>query len=212
MKTSLKSNPPFKSLYFLGILFLGITTQAFEYRLGASFGFGGTGIKSVAQINGVDVDVNRSDGPGVISLSVETPYDNTSTFALDHTRGFTLAPFSNGVDFNGFTWRYYYPNFVPTMVKSKSEQSTLLIKELCPYVGPTVGIARGLINRQNDLVEEVSATGVFFGLHTGVDYQIFPNLVARGDLAFATTLGSSGFVKSSLSEFAMTAGFYYILD
>ncbi len=201
-----------KKNIFLIVFLFSAMSYSFEYRLGAAFGFGGTGIKSEVEINETPITVNRSDGPGVISISFEYQLDSFNTIGIDQTRGFLLAPFSSGVDFTGLTWRYYYPNVVPSVVASKGENTILIVKEFAPFVGPTIGLARGLINRQNDRVGEVSATGIFFGVHAGADYQWLPNLILRGEMIFGTSLGASGFVKSSLTEFALVGGFSYILD
>lgn len=194
------------------ILILFSTTAKAEWRLGANIGFGGTGIASTSEINGVEIEVHRSDGPLAYSLSAERPLDEKTTLGVDLTKGVSLSPFSEGVSFMGVTYRWYYPNLMPSMVHSKTNSSTLLVQEWCPFIGPTMGLAQGTISRQKDLISEVNASGIFIGLHTGVDYQMSPNVVSRTELASGMSIGSSSAVKSSLSEFVIQTGLYYILD
>jgi len=200
-----------KGIFSFLIILFPLLAQA-EWRLGANIGFGGTGISSTVQINGVDLEVHRSDGPLAYSLSVEYPMSVDTTLAVDMTKGVSLSPFSEGVTFTGATYRWYYPNVYPAMVKSKTNSSTLLLQEWCPYIGPSMGLAQGTINRQKDLVSSVDGSGIYIGMHAGVDYQLSPNFVSRSELASGMTLGSSGLVKTSLSEFVIQTGIYFILD
>jgi hypothetical protein len=146
------------------------------------------------------------------SLSAEYTLSEDSTIGLDMTRGVSLSPFSEGVSFTGATYRWYYPNLMPSMVKSKANLTTVMIQEWAPYAGPSFGVAQGTISRQKDLVSEVNASGIYVGMHAGVDYQVSPNLVSRYEMATAKTLGASGGVQSSLSEFLLQVGLYYILE
>lgn len=192
------------------LLFLSAHAHASGWAIGGYAGFGGTGISTTQKINATDVQVERSDSPGVYGMSFERVLSDNTSFAFDHMSGFTLAPFSSGVEFTGFTYRYFYPGGVPTMQISKSNDSTLLIKKYEPWFGGSFGVARGSITRQNDLVPEVSASGVYFGGRVGIDYQIRPSIVCRSEMIFGATMPSSGFVKATMSEFGLVTGLYYI--
>jgi len=197
----------------VALLFLLIGELSWsQYRVGAMGGFGGTGLTSTTKINEVDVTVKRSDGPILVSFFAEYILRHNMSLALDMVQGVTLNPYSSGVTFIGSTYKYYYLNSIPSTVKSPGQNSILLMQELSPYVGGSLGLAKGQISRQNDLVPEVSAEGVYMGFRTGVDYQFAPNFVIRGELMAALTPGSSGLIQSSLSAFGLLAGITYILN
>lgn len=177
---------------------------------GAYGGFGGTGINTTRQINGVDIDVQRSDAPGVYGVYIEHPLSFNSSLAIDHTSGFTLSPFSSGVEFTGMSYRYYWPGEMPSMRKSVTGESTLLVQKFELFVAGSLGIARGVINRQNDAIPEVAASGVYFGGRLGADYQMNPSIVCRSEIVFGSTMPSAGFVKATLSEFGLVSGIYYM--
>jgi len=205
----LLSLKPLKIL--MGLLFFCSLAEA-QFRVGGLLGFGGTGLTSTTQINEVDVTVKRSDGPFLISFYVEYLLDGYSSLALDHIQGVTLNPYSSGVSFTGGTYKYYYLTAIPSVVTSKTNQSTLIIQELSPYIGGSVGLAKGTITRQNDLVSEIAAEGVYMGFRAGVDYQFKPNFIYRGEMMFGMTPGSSGLIQSSLSAFGLSGGITYIFN
>jgi len=197
--------------YFLIIMSFCCLTQA-QFRVGGMLGFGGTGLTSTTKINEVDITVKRSDGPILISFYAEYLLNINMSLALDHLQGVTLNPYSSGVSFSGATYKYYYLTNIPSTVVSKSNQSTLLLKEYSPYIGGSLGLATGTISRQNDLVPEISAQGVYMGIRAGVDYQFAPNLLFRGEIMTGMTPGSSGLIQSSLSAFGLLGGITYIIN
>ncbi len=196
-------------LLFCILLFCGLQAKA-DWMVGGYAGFGGTGINTTRSINGVDIDVQRSDSPGVLGFYIERTTSDHTSWALDHTSGFTLSPFSSGVEFTGLTYKYFYPGSIPTMKISKNGESTLMVQGFEPFVGGSFGLAKGVINRQNDAIPEVSASGVYFGGRLGVDYQLSPSVVCRSEMLIGGTMPSSGFVKATLSEFGLVSGIYYI--
>lgn len=195
----------------LSLLLVGQCVSA-QYRVGGLLGFGGTGLTSTTKINEVDVTVKRSDGPFLLSFFLEYVLQQNTSLAVDLVQGVTLNPYSSGVTFMGGTYKYYYLSSIPSTVKSPNNNSTLLIQELSPYVGGSIGLAKGNISRQNDLVSDIGAEGIYFGFRTGVDYQFAPNFLLRGELMFGMTPGSSGLIQSSLSAFGLMGGLTYILN
>lgn len=201
-----------KKIYFyLAILCISFSVKA-EIRVGGLLGFGGTGIKSSEEVSTITVDVQRSDGPAVLQLLVEYQLSEKSSIALELVKGFSLSPYSSGVDFTGFTYKYYYPGSIPSVVESKNESSILIMKDISFYGGLSSGIAKGSINRQKDLISDVSASGVYFGFHLGADYQTKANWIFRNELVTLATMGGSGAVNSTLSAFGLMSGLIYIFN
>jgi len=196
---------------FLVILCFGHMVQA-QYRVGGLLGFGGTGLTSTTKINEVDVTVKRSDGPILLSFFAEYVLKHNMSLAFDMIQGITLNPYSSGVTFTGGTYKYYYMNSIPSTVKSAGQNSILMMQEISPYVGGSIGLAKGHISRENDLVPEVSAEGVYFGIRAGADYQFAPNFILRGEMMAGMTPGSSGLIQSSLSAFGLLGGITYIIN
>ena len=211
-----RTSCPSRPLKRFAVLALGLALSpgpAFaSYKVGGTIGFGGTGIVSDVDIQSTTVTVRRSDSPGVGAFFFEYDLSSDWSVAFTHTRGFALSPFSSGVAFTGVSWKWFYADPAPSFVGSPAGKSTLLLTQLSPYVGPEIGHASGVIHRQNDLVEEINASAVFFGLRAGVDYQSRPNWVTRIEFSSAMTPPSSGFVKSSLSEFAISYGLHFIFE
>lgn len=181
-----------------------------EYRLGAYLGFGGSGIKTVSTISNTDVEVERSDSPGIFGIAYEYLTSDSSSISIDHTRGVHLSPFSSGVGFTGVTWRWFLWGKAPSIGVMKEDASYLLVARRTPFVGLATGIANGTISRENDIVPSVTASGVFFGFHGGVDYQTVPGKFLRVEALYSMTPESSGLVKSSLSQFSLHSGLYFI--
>ncbi|MBC7741388.1 MAG: hypothetical protein H7061_04270 [Bdellovibrionaceae bacterium] len=197
-----------RKLILINTLAFSLTAQA-DWLVGGYFGFGGTGISTIEKFNGVDLPVERSESPGVYGLFIERSLSDNSSIALDHTSGFTLSPFSSGVEFNGFTYKYFYPGEMPS-VKYSKENSTLMVQRFETFVGGSFGIARGNITREKDAVPSTSGSGVYFGGRLGVDYQIAPGIVNRSEMIFGASMAPSGFAKAKLSEFGLVTGLYYI--
>jgi hypothetical protein len=201
---------------FLVSLFFLTSSWSFafpSFRVGGVMGFGGSGITKAVDVTVNDVsysvNVSRSNGPGVYGFFIEYPLDSLTSIALERFQGFSLSPFSNGVEFTGFSHKWYYMGAMPSMVRSENNNTTLMVKQFVPFAAATVGVAKGVIERNKDLVSAVDATGVYFGGHIGADYQFAPNWILRPDILFGTTMASA-VEKSSLSLFGITAGLVYI--
>lgn len=182
-------------------------------RAGVVGGFGGSGISKAVDVTANDVtntvNVSRSNGPGVYGYFIEYPLDSLTSISLERFQGFSLSPFSNGVEFTGASYKWYYMGAMPSMVKSDNNNTTLMVKGYVPFVAGSLGVAKGVIERSKDLVSSVDATGVYFGGHLGVDYQFAPNFILRPDIIFGTTLPDAK-EQASLSLFGITAGLVYI--
>lgn len=181
-----------------------------EYRLGYSLGYGGTGITSKETYESISLKTKRSEQPGVVGFSYEFLTSDRTSFALTANRGFSISPFSSGVGFYGATWRWFYFENAPSVTVSKNERSFLLVTKRVPFFGLGTGIAAGSITRINDVIPTVSATGVYIGFHGGYDIQTQPGQFLRTEIIYATTPPSSGLVDSSLTEFAILFGWYFL--
>lgn len=203
--------PKVRFVIFLALWTTGLLAHA-EYRLGGSLGFGGAGIKTVDTFDSQPVTVQRSDGPGIVAIGAEYLMSDTSSVAIDHTRGIFLSPFSSGVGFTGVTWRWFFGGNAPSvpLPEKDKEETYLVVTRRIPFFGLATGVANGTIYRENDLVPSVTASGVYVGFHGGYDYQTVAGRFIRVEMLYAMTPTSSGFVQSSLSEFSLQMGMYFI--
>jgi hypothetical protein len=189
-----------KRAALIGALFWagGVTpAAAVDLRYGAAMGFGGQGLVQV--VNGKSVQ--RSEGPGMLALSLETLLKDYLSLGLDHSRGFRLGPLSSGVSFTGLTGRWYFGP-APSVSRVSEQGATLFVRRFAPYLGLGAGVAFAKITRSNDLVPETENSGMYIGYRAGVDYPLSPGLLARTEVSYATTLQSDGLVN----QFAFLVG------
>lgn len=193
------------------VVFCSSASRAEYHGMGIAFGYGGTGITKNLTINGNAITVNKSETPGVISFNWDFQWSDRLLITLEHIRGFRLGPFSSGVGLTGISSKWYFRDPIPSMIKTSSSDSTLLIKQWSPFVGGALGIASGEINREGDEVSSVSSSGIYFGLRTGADYQYEANRVLRTQISFSSTIPAST-PYSQVFEFSMSAGIIFFVD
>ncbi len=190
---------------------------ASDYRWGVSAGYGGTGISSTQPLsNGAIGTVQRSDGPVVASVFVETLLSDYFGLAFEHSRGVNFVPFSAGVSFTGFVSRWYFLEPAPAMSAAPSG-STILIKRFVPFYGIAVGLAQADIQRDvNDGAPTVSGSGMFFGMRLGADYPTKLGQGIRPELVVSTTQYSSMFATAKtaypaplIQEFSLQCAWYF---
>jgi len=188
-----------------------------DWRWGIALGFGGEGISSKQTLaDGKSTKtVDRSEGPVVLGLFVETLLSDRLGLSFEHSRGVNFLPFSSGVSFTGVVSRYYFMGPAPSMVESAGLGS-LLIKNFAPFFGGAVGLAQAAVQREGDPVPVVSGSGVFFGIRLGADYAQGPGYGLRAEIAASTTEYSGMFATSSssasaplLQEFSLGAAWYF---
>ena len=210
-----------------GYLSIGTSARAGDFRFYGGLGLGGAGITKTpsssastttstdtttsTSTDATSTSVQRNEGPGVITLGIEKILSHRYTLAFDHSRGFRLGPFSSGVSFTGFTTRYYF-DAVPWGAKETKGQPTIFVKRLFGYIGGGIGVATGTIERTNDLVPNVSASGVYLGIRFGYDIPLNQfGTGIRPELMLSQTIASSATDPSSLSLFFLGCQFYFQL-
>ncbi len=194
--------------------FTGATSQASEpsrWRAGGSVGFGGSGIMSVVQLDGASQIVERSEGPGIFMLFVDRFLSDYYNIAFEHSRGFSLGPFSMGSAFTGVALRYYFWGPGSTVPHVDGEETVLLVKRFTPYAGVATGVATADIKREGDLVPNVSGSGVFMGIRLGADYPMAAGWGIRPEITFSTTFYQSPTLPATLSESSIGCGIYFFL-
>ncbi len=201
-----------KHLLFLNLIILFGASGAWgsdDYNWGAGVGFGGTGLQKVVSLDGADIDISRSEGPGVFSLFIDRPIGNSWGIGLEHTRGFRLGPFSAGFSFTEAFTRWYFMSPPVQLARSSAEKSFVFVKRYSPFIGGGLGLGGGTINREGDRIAEVTASGVVLGFRGGVDYAISPDYAIRPEIAYSTSLMASGIYPATLSKFAILCGFVF---
>jgi hypothetical protein len=183
--------------------------QAREYRIGASMGFGGTGIAKVVKVNGTSNAIERSEGPGVLSIFAETFYSDKIGLGVEHSRGFRLGPFTSGLTFTGLYGRYYFFGPAPQAINSEGTESTILYKRYAMFLGLSGGVGQGKVSRNADQVPNLSGSGVYMGIRLGADYPLGDRWGIRPELIYNTTFMESEVGAPSLTEFALQAAFYW---
>lgn len=184
-------------------------TSSSEFRWGVGVGFGGSGITETTEVLSQDVTVQRSEGPGVFVLFGEKQLSGSWSLGLEHSRGFRLAPFTSGIHFTGANMRWYPLSPAPMISDSEEVRSLILYKEYVPFIGGSFGIAQGIVNRQDDLVPNLSTSGVYWGIRGGFDYVLKRDLMLRGEISGSSTIASSPSRPSSLTEFSMRVAWLF---
>ncbi len=179
------------------------------YNIGGSIGIGGTGLKKVVPVDGVETNVARSESPGVFSLFIDKLYSDSWSFSFEHSRGFRFGPFSSGVSFTEVTSRWYPFSPVMHLTNSAEEKSFLFVKRYSPFVGGGLGIAAGSISREGDVISQVDASGIVMSFRGGFDYSMSPDFAIRPEITYATSIMATGTYPSILSKFAITCGFVF---
>ena len=196
---------------FLGSVSKADASEQSRYRFGGSLGFGGSGIATAVQLNESSQVVERSEGPGIFSLFVDRFLSDYYNIAIEHSRGFSLGPFSMGSSFTGVALRYYFWGPGSTVPHVDGEETVLLVKRFTPYAGIATGVATAEIKRENDLVPNVSGSGVFMGFRFGADYPMAAGWGIRPELTFSTTFYQSPTLPATLSESSIGCGIYIFL-
>jgi hypothetical protein len=206
-----------KSLILIRVfpLFLLVSkfSQAGDFRIGGGVGFGGGGVTKTVEVQSTNTSVQRSEGPGTISIFVDYLLSDRFTVGLDHSRGFRLGPASSGVAFTSFVGRWYFLGPVPS-VKKGTNDTTLLVKRITPFFGLAAGVASASISRENDVVPEMSSSGIFYGYRLGLEYSLAPGLGFRPEIVYSSTLSSASesvLSSSGLSFFSVQMGLFIFL-
>ncbi len=178
---------------------------------GFSFGFGGSGVDQEVFDDTGDKTISASSdqAPGMLGISVEKFLNEKWSLALSHRRGFELGPFGVGVGFTGFIARRYFLR-APTFLPKKELKNSVTLQRWVPYAGLGFGVASGSIDREEtDAVGSVSGSGVFMGIHLGVDYHLYPNLILRPEFFTSSTFMSSAKAPSTVKEYGLVMGFHF---
>ncbi len=201
---------PSRTRYFVGLflwvlVFQSADANAAKWSLGVLGGFGGAGMVKGVTVEDTSMEVERSEGPAVVGISVETLLSDRWNFSIDHRRGVRLGPFSSGVGFTGVNWRWYFLRGGLAPI-GKEKESYIYRRAWSPFAGVSVGIANGTINREEDIVSNVSTSGMYVGTRFGVDYLYKKWLLLRPEITYSTTLMNASTVPSSMSEFSINLG------
>ncbi|MEO5668252.1 MAG: hypothetical protein ABIR96_09355 [Bdellovibrionota bacterium] len=203
-----------RTIFFGSALLASASVKAADFRLGVNLGFGGAGITMLRNL-GTDSEpkiatVQRAQGPGVLNLSVDQILTKSWAVSFEHSRGFTLAPFSSRVHFTGIAGRYYItPSLDP--LPGPSDETVLRIKRIAFYVGASTGVAIGTVTLEGDLVPSVTSSGIYFGGKGGAEYAISTSMGIRTEINYALTLSSSGKNPSNMTLFGAQLGVFFFL-
>jgi hypothetical protein len=178
--------------------------------MGVAAGYGGAGIVQPVLVNGSQVSVSRSEGPGMLDLFVEDLLTDHFSLGFEYEMGYRLGPFSSGAFFTGLTGRYYFFGPAPSTVQP-NDGATLFIGRYAFFVGFGYGLAEAHISRLNDQVPTVNGSGIYLGTKLGCDYMLSPHFGIRPEISYALTFFSQETPPTQLTEFAVQLGFVYFL-
>jgi hypothetical protein len=200
------------SIIALTVIFLSQRTFAGgSYQIGASFGYGGSGIMQAVTVDGAATVVERSEGPGMIAFFANRFISDYLSIGLEHSRGFSLAPFSMGSSFTGIATRWYFWGPAAAVASPSEGESVLLVKRFTPFAGLAVGVAAAEIKRENDAVPSVSGSGAYMGVRIGADYPLGVGFGIRPEISTSSTFYQNPAAPATLSEFALQCGLYWLL-
>lgn len=192
------------------------TSEAFDltsnYVYGVSIGLGGSGVDETFPLeNGTGtVDASSAESPGMLGISIEKFLNERWSLALSHRRGFRFGPFSMGVGFTGVIARWYFLRPATFLPDTKLKNS-VTFQRWVPFAGFGGGVARGSVEREGDAIGNVSGSGVFMGVHLGIDYHLRPNLILRPEFFTSGTFMNNTKTPSTLKEYGIVVGFHFKL-
>ena len=193
------------------VLFFPAFARAYDLRWGAGLGYGGAGVKQNVNVEGVRTDVQKSEGPGVATFFIENLVNDNLTLGAEHSFGFRYGPFSAGINFTGATSRWYVFGPAVFKVDESTTANTYFVKRYAPFYGFSGGIATAFVSRTNDLVGNISTSGVYLGFKGGVDYSYQQDMIFRYEAIYNTTFMSNVSPASSLNEFALQFAVYFFI-
>ncbi len=189
------------SLGLLGAV-TGAPVQASPWTVGFFAGFGGQGIKKNVVVEDQVVTTERSEGPLVLGLSLERLVNERWALAIEHRRGWRIAPLSSGVGFTGLSGRWYYLRDASTLVNANATNYALL-RTWSPYVGGAMGFAQGTIKRERNPVPSTSSSGFYVGIKLGLDYHYRRDLLLRPEINYSLTPLGTPETSGEMSEFSL---------
>ena len=183
-----------------------------DFTYGFGVGFGATGISEEVFNNTrtEKVSASRSEGPAMLSLSMEKALSSRSTLALAHRRGLRLGPLSAGVGFTGLIYRRYFLRNPSYLVREDAVES-FSSRTWAPYLGFGGGFAQGSIFREDDAVPVVKSSGFYLGIHVGADYHLYKTLILRPEVFASTTLMDSSETPATTNEFGLIVNLLFRL-
>ncbi len=179
------------------------------WTYGLSIGFGGAGLRTYSNVDGETKKVERADGPAAFSLFADRIYNDSWTLALEHIRGYRLAPFGSGLSFTGIGFKWYFWNPAPAFVEVGPESTHVFVQQFTPYMGAASGLATGSIYRPYDKVQTVEGSGIYYGLRGGIDLLLKPGLGLRGESSLSATMTYPERPYTTVTEFSMRLGFFF---
>lgn len=190
----------------LAVVVLSQPCWAGDFVFSAALGYGGTGIDQIVTVDSETTTAQRSEGPGMASLSLGYFINDTWLVEAQQIRGFVLGPFSSGVTFSGLSALWYFNGPAPIPPRGATSNVTVLVKRFTPFLGLMSGVASGTITRDNDLVPVVTGSGVYIGYRFGVDYPLARGVGLRPEIDSATTM----FGSAILSMFSAQCGIVFV--
>jgi hypothetical protein len=179
---------------------------------GFAFGFGGSGVdEDIQNESGTGtVTASSSLDPGMLGISVEKFINDKWSLALSHRRGFQLGPFGMDVGFTGLVARRYFMRS-PTFLPKKDLKNSVTLQRWVPFAGLGIGVASGSIDREGDAVPQVSGSGVYMGVHLGVDYHLYTNMILRPEFFTSATFADDSQTPATLNEYGLVVHFLFRL-
>lgn len=183
-----------------------------NYVYGFSIGLGGSGIdQTVIKDDGSKIDASSSESPGMMGISIEKFINNKWSLAISHRRGFKFGPFSHGVGFTGVIARRYFLRPATFLPNPKLENSVTL-QSWVPFAGFGGGVASGSITREKaDAIPDVDSSGIFMGVHLGVDYHLYTNMILRPEFFTSATFMNNSKTPAVVKEYGLIVGFHFKL-
>ncbi len=181
-----------------------------DFIYGGMIGYGGSGIDKEVIVETQTFDLSRAETPGMLGVSIETFIATKYSLAFSHRRGFRLGPFSSGVSFSGLILRRYFYNS-PPIIPTGGLGSAITVQTWAPFIGLGTGLAIAKTKRETDVIQDVTSSQIYMGVHIGFDYQISPNLILRPEIFTSSSIVDVSDTPATLEEFGVVCGFHFRL-
>ena len=175
------------SILALMIMALCEVAPAEDLRLGASLGYGSAG----AQNNGT----TRVEAPVGFDAFLDYSLDSRLTIGVEHERSFQSGSTAIGVTDLSSKWYFWTPQPQIIIPSNQIEKTTLIDKNIVPYLGAAVGLAQASFPKRKDSESDVLVVDPYVSLRGGFEYPITGRWGSRAEFNFGMSVGGQGEVQ-----------------
>ncbi len=170
-----------------------------DFELGASMGYGAGAITTTMSPRPLapSYRVNRSEGPGAVSIFFGLILDDHFAISAEHSRFLSIGPLSSGYAETGLAGRWYFFGSIPMTSKFKSSESRVTLGGWAPFVGLSMGYATTDIRQENSIFPVVQGSSWVAGARAGLDFSLSQGIGFRPEMSYLVSVTSTAMSSTS---------------